>query len=312
MGRLCGPGGVRFMLGTTVRVGRSSENELALSDASVSQFHAVLRWVVPGKWELCDLGSRNGTFLDGERLASGERRELERGAVLRFGNEDEWALEDDGRPFPEVRDLVSGARISGTKHLVTIEGPGGTTADILEDGPGQWQLELDGVVTDVAHDQVITVDGRPYRLGLPLPAPETEEARLIPTRVAAPLHRTSLTFLVSSDLETIRLSVTWDGGEWSSERAYNRALLALAEARLRDDAAARLAAHDRGWLYGDELCSLADYESVNRLNVEIHRARVDLARQGIPGAPAIVQRRRGTGQLRLGTSDVEVRRGGGA
>lgn len=297
------------MLGTTVRVGRSKENELVLDDANVSQFHAVLRWIVPGKWEVRDLGSRNGTVLDGKRLVPGKRRVLERGAVLVFGGGQTWTLEDDGRPFPEVRDLVSGDRITSSEHLVTIEGPGGTTADVLEDAPGHWQLEIDGVVTDVVHDQVVTVDGRAFRLGLPLPAPETEEVRLIAPRPATPFLRTTLTFHVSSDLETILLSVKWPKGTWSSERAYNRALLALAEARLRDDASAKLSIHDRGWVYGDELCSLADYESLNRLNVEIHRARVDFARQRIPGAPAIVQRRRGTGQLRLGTSDVEVHKG---
>src|SRR5690606_951413 len=92
---------------------------------------------------------------------------------------------------------------------------------------------------------------------------------------------------------------------WESHKAYNRALLVLAEARLRDQQARR-PAHEQGWLYGDELCTLADYDSVNRLNVEVHRARTDFAKAGIPGAPAIVQRRRGTGQMRIGTSRLEI------
>ena len=59
----------------------------------------------------------------------------------------------------------------------------------------------------------------------------------------------------------------------------------------------------------DELCTLADYDGISRLNVEVHRARSDFARQGIPGAPSIVQRRRGRGQVRLGTDRVDVVRG---
>jgi hypothetical protein len=306
-------GDASFMLSSVTRVGRSADNELALEDSLISQFHAVVRWVVPGKWEIRDLGSRNGTFLRGVRLEPGERYDLDRGAQLSFGEgATPWHVEDVSRPYPEVRDLLTGVRQIGTEHLLTISGADGSSADVLEESPGSWQLEVDGVVSDVWNEQIIIVGGTRYRLGLPLPAPETEEAghhlaHVEPTFL--PLRDTRLTFFVSSDLETVGLQVRWLEKSWESNKAYNRALLALAEARLRDQRAGRLPVHDQGWLYGDELCTLADYDGISRLNVEVHRARSDFARQGIPGAPSIVQRRRGSGQVRLGTDRVEVVRG---
>ena len=51
-----------------VRIGRGDECELVLpGDATVSRKHAALR-AVGGGWLLEDLGSRNGTYLNGARL----------------------------------------------------------------------------------------------------------------------------------------------------------------------------------------------------------------------------------------------------
>ncbi|MGL6197202.1 MAG: sigma 54-interacting transcriptional regulator [Thermoguttaceae bacterium] len=46
------------------RIGRSSENDVVLSDDRCSRLHAVLRYSHEGNWVLEDLGSRNGTLVD--------------------------------------------------------------------------------------------------------------------------------------------------------------------------------------------------------------------------------------------------------
>lgn len=53
--------------GTPVSLGRSLANEVHLDDESVSRVHAM---VEPrcGGWSVRDLGSRNGTFVNGERI----------------------------------------------------------------------------------------------------------------------------------------------------------------------------------------------------------------------------------------------------
>jgi hypothetical protein len=90
-------------------------------------------------------------------------------------------------------------------------------------------------------------------------------------------------------------------------RAHHYTLLTLARARLRDEAAPDLAEPQRGWVLVDDLCrSLAMDE--NRLNVEIFRIRQDFVTVGLADATSVVQRRRGSRLLRLGTARLSIAR----
>src|ERR1044071_6194733 len=86
------PDGPHALLLSRHLVGRSRLADLRMTDPTVSGEHAVLRWT-GREWELHDLGSRNGTSVDGRRLASGERGAIGRGAGIAFGQ-----AEDAGRP----------------------------------------------------------------------------------------------------------------------------------------------------------------------------------------------------------------------
>lgn len=65
-----------------INVGRADYNDLVLADASVSTMHAKIQRR-GGVWILADLGSTNGTFMEGEPV-TGEVA-LAPGATLRFG-----------------------------------------------------------------------------------------------------------------------------------------------------------------------------------------------------------------------------------
>ena len=61
--------GVTFPLdGDQLTIGRDSSNGVAINDAEVSRRHARLNFQ-GGKYVLEDLGSTNGTFVNGQRLA---------------------------------------------------------------------------------------------------------------------------------------------------------------------------------------------------------------------------------------------------
>lgn len=74
------PGGKRLS------VGRVSDNELTLNDASVSKIHAALMMNQQGTLLVADTGSTNGTFINGRRISYGEARQIEDGDVVGFGD----------------------------------------------------------------------------------------------------------------------------------------------------------------------------------------------------------------------------------
>lgn len=70
-----------------ITVGRTSNNDLVINDATVSKFHAFFRQT-DDKWELADVGSRNGTKVMGRALAARQPVSIGPGTRVRFGTVD--------------------------------------------------------------------------------------------------------------------------------------------------------------------------------------------------------------------------------
>jgi pSer/pThr/pTyr-binding forkhead associated (FHA) protein len=52
-----------------IRIGRTPDNDLVVSDLDLSRHHAELRKSPSGSYEIIDLGSHNGTFVNGKRVS---------------------------------------------------------------------------------------------------------------------------------------------------------------------------------------------------------------------------------------------------
>jgi predicted component of type VI protein secretion system len=78
------PGAAYTLEGDQLMIGRDSTNEVVINDAEVSRRHARLTFQ-GGKYVLEDLGSTNGTFVNGQRLAG--PRVLKAGEVVSFGEQ---------------------------------------------------------------------------------------------------------------------------------------------------------------------------------------------------------------------------------
>jgi hypothetical protein len=78
------PRGTQFVLAGVMVVGRDAEAGIVLSDSSVSTQHASIERV-NGSWLVSDLGSTNGTFVEGKQVGRAGANLRPRGQVT-FGN----------------------------------------------------------------------------------------------------------------------------------------------------------------------------------------------------------------------------------
>ncbi|MGV9646457.1 FHA domain-containing protein, partial [Streptomyces sp. NPDC003514] len=83
-------GGVHLLHGGEIRVGRSADADVPLDDPDVSRLHCAVTVGADGRVAVADLGSTNGTTLDGTRLTTRPVRFVP-GALLRLGENAEAA-----------------------------------------------------------------------------------------------------------------------------------------------------------------------------------------------------------------------------
>lgn len=84
------PGAVFALEGEQFSIGRDSTNEITINDAEVSRRHARLTFQ-GGKFVIEDLGSTNGTYVNGQRLTG--QRVLKSGEVIALGEQIELVYE---------------------------------------------------------------------------------------------------------------------------------------------------------------------------------------------------------------------------
>lgn len=255
-------------------------------------------------WEARDLGSSNGTVVDGHKLAPGERAALHQGSELRLANGPAWVLIDALPPVAAARSATGEVRVAegGLLVLPDFSRP---VACAYEDGGGVWWVEV-GDETRVAVDQETIVAGEPWVLSIPPSVLERPVSTTLKVERPLDLSNVTLRFAVSSDEEHTTLCILCDDGvKQAGSRAYIYTLLTLARARLGDRENASGPSAEQGWIYVEDLLRMLQMDA-EKLNVDIFRARQHFSQLGILDAGAIIQRRPQSRQIRIGAERIEI------
>lgn len=108
----------QLSLGRVMRIGRALENELVVSDLQVSRHHAEFVATPDGRFEIRDLGSHNGTYVNGQPIAKSGTVLIGPNDIVGVGHSTFRLVGDRLEEFVDTGEVSFSAR-----HLtVTVDG----------------------------------------------------------------------------------------------------------------------------------------------------------------------------------------------
>lgn len=296
-----------------VSIGRDLGNTVTLLDEDVSAHHAI---VVegPSGLEVRDLRSKNGTFVNGERIEGSAI--LADGDDLRFGETARFVTcltATTDRPTMILEHLTA-----GTAHLLDDEryrigvhprcnlvlpANSGGKATLIAHANGEVWLGDEAGERALDLNETFDVGSHRFRL---VRAPEATSSTVWGCREA----RYSYRLVVGVDPVKglfARLLDPAAGGSHDLQAENRIALLVALGRQLAADQARGLAASDAGWLH-DEDALIAVWgragfrNAASTFSVLLHRTRKEIEQAGFD--PWFVEKRRGAVRLRLRHVDL--------
>jgi hypothetical protein len=277
--------------------------------------HATVRWSDAGQWEIEDLNSRNGTFVDGERLPPGVVRQLQTGTRIALGTADNhYDLEDASAPTLMLLPLGGGEPLWPLdEQILALPTADAPTHTLYAHPSGLWLLEGPNDTRPLQHGDIVAVDEARWRFSCPKAVNRTMTvpAAQLAVPSAAPngfgtVRELQLLLKVSADEEMVLLSLS--GGGQTRELDYRACfylLLTLARCRLRQGLPRSIRVDSQGWVEVSALCEMLR-KNEQHLNIDIYRLRRVCAELGVLDPSNIVERRGPPRRLRLGTELARI------
>ena len=287
--------------------------DTVLTNGDASQIHASIRWT--GKqWEIID-HSRNGSFINGQRLTSNTWQVLLAGQSIRFapGSRQQWLVHNLDAPSAMLLPLVTnpaGPTMAGQadillKSIHFLPDEQAPEATVYRSPLGQWIIET-------ADDDRVLEDGDTIDVGSSCwrfhCAQGVEVTTNVREFIAPGTSAVVFDFLASRNEEHVLLNICSNAGHSHlGERTHHYSLLTLARARWQD-AQRGLDSSSQGWLAIEQLAHMLGLEQ-SHLNTHLFRARNQIARElaNASNIENVIERRRG--EVRFGAFGFRIFRG---
>jgi hypothetical protein len=298
--------GIPYYLDPESLLGRAQASTLACDTPSVSVHHAAVRWGTSGRWEIEDLNSRNGTFLNSQRLCPGAVTPLRPGALVALGTLDNcFEFDDASRPTVMLAPLRGGEPIWLLhERILALPNAESPTYTLFSHPNGSWLLEGPNETRALQHGDIVVIHQTRWRFSSPRDVSPTVTAPGS-TRLGY-VRDLRIVLGVSADEENVHLSLVSD--EQTHDLGYKAChylLLTLARCRLGQGLPGSRV-DPRGWIDVGELGEMLRM-SEQRLNVDVFRLRRMCADLGVLDANNIIERRSHPRSVRLGTPLATIR-----
>lgn len=289
--------------------GRDPRCSTALASHAVSRFHARLSWN-GREWTLRDLGSRNGTYHNGRRVAEGKivvLRENDRVAFGDFTEEYVLSQSDPPRSLLLVRNATRRSDRLPLSSVLPLPSPDRPLCTLFVGALGEISLEREsGEVQPLVHGSRFQVEDTHYQVVLadrPGEHPQTGSSKLDPIQ-----DTFCLEIGVAPDEESAEVLLRKGNERRSYAPKTHFYLLAhLARIRLAHDDTEMAGPRDEnehGWVDCEALCK--DLR-INRehLAQQVFRIRQELKADAPALAETILDRRL-RGRMRIGLPPRQV------
>jgi hypothetical protein len=293
-----------YELSAETIVGRASGATVRLTQPYVSSHHASVRWTERHYWELRDLQSKNGTYVNGARVGHGAKVKLESKDEIGFGStSDTYVVEDVSAPRPML--MAVDAELSPIfldQTMLALPSSDQPDITLFQAATGHWQIESRDRAGPIRDGDLLSIGSQQWRCCLPTIPDETEALANLPDLSA--LADVEIAFDVSRDQERVDVTLHMSGRSVPlGSKACFYLLLVLGRCRLQRDLPPSAEVSADGWIGVNALLELLRVTE-QRLNVDIFRIRQELRSAGIVDAAGIVERQPQRRLLRLGTRRV--------
>lgn len=124
---------IEVPLSERITIGRVEGNDVVVDDPRMSSRHAEVRRMGEGQYEVRDLGSKGGTFINGERI---ERKKLHHGDRVNFGPlQGIFENKESPAPIEEVAPAAEFTVLPGRKNPSKPEAEEGTSSKSAKTPP---------------------------------------------------------------------------------------------------------------------------------------------------------------------------------